>query len=98
MRKLFRNLIMLVPFALGMASCSDNSDNSVADPLTEYGEGTDKFEPTVLLIGKAYLADGLDDNLKQAFEWGVTDVVSEPDADIDFVMVNKLTGHLHNRV
>mgnify|MGYP006988862335 CR=1 FL=1 len=90
MRKLFRILIMLVPFS-GMASCSDNSDNSVADPLTEYGEGTDKFEPTVLLNGKAYLADGLDDNLKQAFEWGVTDVVSEPDADVDFVMVNKLT-------
>ena len=91
MRKLIRNLIMLVPFALGMASCSDNSDNPVADTPTEFGEGTAKFEPTELLKGKVYLADGLDEDLKQAFEWGVTDVVSVPEADVDFVMVEKLT-------
>ena len=75
----------------GLASCSDNDDNSGADTPTEYGEGTAEFEPTVRLLGKAYLAASLDDNLMQAFEWGVSDVVGTPEDDVDFVMVNKLT-------
>ena len=91
MRKLFRNFLMLVPFALGMISCVDNSDNPVADTPTENGEGTEKFEPEVLLQGKVYLADGLADYLKQAFEWGVSDVSSTPENDADFVLVAKLT-------
>ena len=91
MRKLFRNLLMLVPFALGMASCVDNSDNPVADTPTGNGEGTEKFDPEVLLQGKVYLAEGLADYLKQAFEWGVSDVTTTPEDDADFVLVAKLT-------
>ena len=74
-----------------MVSCVENSDNPVADDPSEYGEGTAEFDPTVRLLGKAYLAAGLDENLMQAFEWAVSDVVGTPEADVDFVMVDKLT-------
>lgn len=91
MKKLLRNFMMLFLVMLGLASCSDNNDNSAADNTTEYGEGTAEFNPAILLQGKVYLGEGLDEDLKQAFEWGVSDVVSVPDADADFVLVNKLT-------
>lgn len=92
MRKLFNWMFaaVLICCGGGLTSCVVNDDNPVADDPSEY-EDPAEFEPTVRLLGKAYLAAGLDENLMQAFKWAVSDVVNAPEADVDFVIVNKLT-------
>jgi hypothetical protein len=53
--------------------------------------GGTKFTPTVLLYGSVYLADNVDQDHKQAFMWGVSQVRDTPTKGTDILVMNKIT-------
>ena len=52
---------------LGLASCTSDDENN-ADNTTKYDKGDAEWNPKKLAAVNAYVANGVDDDMKQAFE------------------------------
>lgn len=94
MRKTIKRL-MLLPLLAAMTllmptACSDNSDNPVDDNEVVIDQGDAEFTPQKLSMANVWVADGVDADLKQAFEWASVKKASEPSSG-EILVVNKLT-------
>ena len=97
MRKnIFQFLMLALPIALGLASCSEN-DNPVDDNNgTVVDPGSAEFQPEVLVqIAPLYVAPGVDADLNQAFTWATQNHESDP-GGAGIYVVNKLTDLSEN--
>ncbi len=83
--------LMVLPMMLsfGFASCSSN-DNPEDDDITVIDPGSAEFNPEVLAIATLYVADGVDPDLRQAFQWGCATEDASPEWG-DVLLLNKLT-------
>ena len=68
LKKNFLKICMLaLPMVLGLASCTSDDENN-ADNTTKYDKGDAEWNPKKLAAVNAYVANGVDDDMKQAFE------------------------------
>jgi len=86
---------MLLPLLAAMTllmptACSDNSDNPVDDNEEVIDQGDAEFTPQKLSMANVWVADGVDADLKQAFEWASVGTSDDPNL-AGILVVNKLT-------
>ena len=97
MKKIFLKICMLaLPMVLGLASCTSDDENN-ADNTTEYGKGDAEWNPKKLAAVNAYVANGVDDDMKQAFEWATQEVVGDP-SQASLLVVSKMTDVDENSI
>ena len=79
--------MLALPLVLGLTACGV-SDHPVT--VNDNPGGSD-FKPEVLtMMSSVWIADGVDDDMRQAFSWAVARVDSRP-ADATIFVLNKLT-------
>lgn len=97
MKKNFLKICMLaLPMVLGLASCTSDDENN-ADNTTVYDKGDAEWNPKKLATVNAYVANGVDDDMKQAFEWATQEVVGDP-SQASLLVVSKMTDVDENSI
>lgn len=93
-KNLFRHGLVMAAVAIwgafGLMACSDNNDNPIVDPDDGESEVVE-FNPVVLYDAVAYVAPGVDADLRTALGYGIRELSAEATLNKYVFIVNKLT-------